>query len=285
VKILCLFVRHGTTSYPDALAVLDRWYENHGLIDQRTLWIIDNALDASRPPEALSQDTILRPGDNQAWEFSAWEQALHQAVAENVPFDIVHFVTSAFNTLYTDYLNHFHRDMLNYTITWNIALGHIDFYPQPVQLGNTLSQVWLRTCFFFLPGSVARGLTPWIAYEDPMRFFAAADSRQFRSDAPLDASYQSFISSWLEGQVIGGHSWHSPVRSGGDEIIRFQRKTLAILNEHGLAITLQKSGIRLVDFCWLLSQREAPLSTGAEPPPELDQVRIRCRILGFQNVP
>jgi hypothetical protein len=274
-------VRHGTAQYPEALAVLDRWYENHGLSTQRTLWIIDNALNAEFRPEVVAPHTLLRAGDNRAWEFSAWEQALRQAAAEKVPFDIVHFVTSAFNTLYTGYLNHFHREMLTYAITRNAGLGHIDSYPQPMQLGKATFQAWVRTCFFFLPRSAAQRLSPWATYQDPTEFFAAPDSRQFRPDAPLGTSYQSYLAAWLEGREIGGNSWHSPVRHGEGENIRFQRKTLAILNEHSLAITLLQAGIRLVDFCWLFSLRETPLSALPDPPAEADQLRIRRRILGI----
>ena len=283
MKILCLFVRHGTEKYPDALAVLDRWYERHGLMDQRTLWIIDNALDSSRCPEVTSTGVLLRAGDNQAWEFSAWDQALGQVTAGKTQFDLIHFVTSAFNTLYTQYLDHFCPEMLEYTLARNVCLGHIDASKQPMQLGGTLSDAWVRTCFFFLTRSTLRKLAPLTAFPDASRFFISTESREFRPDAPLSPAYQAHIKAWLEGQEIGWHSWHSPVGTGRAENVRFQRKTLAILNEHQLAITLRSTGTKLADFCWLFSLRNNPLSAVMDPPTESDQLIIRRRILGFQE--
>lgn len=281
VKILCLFVRHGTQQYPEALSTLDQWYERHGLTDRRTLWIIDNALAGSRPPEHLTPRTVLRSGDNRGWEFSAWSLALRQAAESAETYDLVHFVTSAFNTLYTEYLQHFDPGMLTYALARNICLGHIDSYPAPVQLGAATSQSWVRTCFFFLPWIAARPLSPWVAYEDPTRFFVSPTSRQFRLDAPLSREYQASITAWLEGREIGGHTWHSPVRDSTQENARFQQKTLAILNEHQLAISLRSAGIALADFCWLYALRATPLAQIPDPLPEQAQLKIRRKILGI----
>jgi len=281
VKILCLFVRHGSEQYPDALPLLDQWYERHGLLGERTLWIIDNARPPGQLPQALGPRILLRSGDNQAWEFSAWSQAIRQAQTEGVRCDLVHFVTSAYNTLYTEYLQHFRPDMLAYVTAHNSCLGHIDSSPQPNRLGPTESQYWTRTCFFFLSWATAQRVNPWAAFGQPELFFAGADSRQFRPDAPLSADYRSHITSWLEGQEMGGHTWHSPVGDGAHENRRFQLKALAILNEHRLAITLRAAGIRLVDFCWLHAQRETPVARLPNPPPELAQLMVRRKILGI----
>ena len=283
MKILCLFVRHGTEKYPEALTVLDQWYERHGLRGQRTLWIIDNALDPMRCPATSPTGERLLPGDNRAWEFSAWDTALAQMMAGAVRYDIIHFVTSAFNTLYTGYLNHFSREMLDYALARNVCVGHIDSHRQPMQLEEFLSASWVRTCFFFLPESaICRG-KPWAAYSDPSKFFTSPQSREFRIDAPLSPAYQTHITAWLEGQKIGWHTWHSPVVAGGDENVRFQRKTLAILNEHRLSITLRQAGIKLADFCWLFSLRHTPWPAVMDPPEEHEQLVIRRRILGFQE--
>lgn len=285
MKILCLFVRHGTERYPEALTVLDEWYRRHGLLEQRTLWIIDNAWTEARHPEETTAGATIRPGNNAAWEFSAWERALRETEKEKTPFDIVHLVTSAFNTLYTEYLNHFHPEMLNYTATRNICLGHIDSYPSPMQLEESLSQSWVRTCFFFLPRTALPKRSQWTTYRDPSRFFLSPESREFRPDAPLSPAYQAHITAWLEGQEMGGHSWHSPVRHGLEENTRFQSKTIAILNEHRLAITLRQAGIKLADFCWLFSLRSLSPSEVADPPAEADQLRVRRRILGIPEQP
>jgi hypothetical protein len=281
VKILCLFVRHGTSAYPDSLAVLDQWYQNQGLLGQRTLWILDNALAPETPPHSPQPRVVLRAGDNLAWEFSTWERALAEARAGGGNYDVVHFVTSAFNTLYTEYLTHFSPSMLEYVMERNVCLGHIDGYNLPVRLGTTRSQAWIRTCFFFVPWRSVSAIPSWAVHQDPAVLFVQPDSRQFQADAPIDRDYQASITAWLQGDEVGGHTWHTPVNSGSMENIRFQRKTLAILNEHQLAITLRQAGILLVDFCWLYSFRTTPVSIISDPPAEVDQMKIRRKLLGF----
>src|SRR5690606_9405107 len=101
----------------------------------------------------------------------AWSVAMRQVCAENSAFDAIHFVTSAFNTLYTEYLNHFQPAMLSYVLSLGTCLGHIDSYPHPVRLRENLSQSWIRTCFFFLPTSIACSISPWVAFADPAHFF------------------------------------------------------------------------------------------------------------------
>jgi hypothetical protein len=283
VKILCLFVRHGTVAYPDALEVLDQWYEKHGLLDQRQLWILDNSLATDVPARGVAPGVELRTGDNEAWEFSTWERAVAEASAENSSYDIVHFVTSAFNTLYTGYLDHFFPDMLDYVIERNVCLGHVDGYDIPIRMGDVSSQSWIRTCFFFLPWKQASTMSPWATYRTPQLIFENSSSRQFRANAPIDKNYQARLVSWLEGDEMGGHRWHTPVSRESADTSRFQYKTLAILNEHQLAINFRQAGIRLVDFCWLHAFRTTPVPIISDPPEEALQMKIRRKLLGFQE--
>jgi hypothetical protein len=283
MKVLCLYIRHGTEKYPGALSVLDQWYERHGLLGQRTLWIIDNALNNDQPPKVLAPGVLLRAGDNQAWEFSAWARAVREAEQERVDYDVIHFVTSAFNTLYTVYLSHFRREMLSYVFTNNVYLGHIDNYNQPIELAGQLSNSWIRTCFFFLPAPLAYKISTWAQFTDQTRFFSSTELTQFRDDSPLSTDYQNRIRIWLEGQDVGGHTWHSPIRSGHDEAKRFQKKALAILNEHNLSITLRKMNIPLVDFCWLWSRDSLSAHNQVMPPDEMAQLAVRRRILGIAS--
>ena len=283
MRILCLFVRYGTIAHPNALADLDAWYERHGLRERRTLWILDNALSPEAAPQVVAPGVVLRPGDNSAWEFSAWARALREADAEGVEADVVHFVTSAFNTLYTGYLQHFRPGMLDYVVARKVCLGHIDSHPVGFELEGRKFDSWVRTCFFFLSRSVALTVSPWVAYADPGRIFAAPDSIAFRGDAPLSPVYQQHITSWLHGEEIGGHRWHSPVGQAPPEIRRFQQKTLAILNEHGLSMGLRDFGISLVDFCWLESLSGVFPAPSAKLPSEGTQLQIRRKTLGISD--
>lgn len=274
MKILCLFVRHGTVSYPNALAELDRWYSRHDLVESRTLWILDNALDPKAEPTVIAPGVVLRPGDNQAWEFSAWERALREAEAEQIECDVVHFVTSAFNTLYTGYLDHFHPGMLDYVVARKACLGHLDSNPAAVRPGESGPNTWVRTCFFFLPLAVARRLSPWVAFRDPAELFGSPESRDFRPEAPLSVGYRAHLNRWLSGREIGGYQWHSPINFGTGENRRFQGKALAIVNEHGLARTLRGLGYELIDFRWLFSQGVDGGTAVANPSPHPEQPEI-----------
>lgn len=281
LKILCLFVRHGSERYPEALSTLDDWYVRHGLMGQRTLWIIDNSLPAETAPRRLGPETLLLAGDNRAWEFSAWSRALREARTAAIQFDLVHFVTSSFNTLYTRYLDHFQRDMLHYVHTRQVCLGHIDSYDRPVEFAGHRSAAWIRTCFFFLSAPLARKVEPWAAFTDRTPLFATPTTTAFRPGAPLSEDYQRRIRIWLEGQEVGGHTWHSPILPGQKEVDRFQHKTVAILNEHSLAVTLRNLPVRLVDYCWLWSHLNQTEVIAQEPPEESAQLVVRRRVLGI----
>lgn len=281
MKILCLFVRHGLGKHAGAREVLDQWYARHGLLGNRTLWTIDNALPANTPPTTQPDGSWLLAGDNQAWEFSAWAHVLSQPSLLTQTYDVVHLVTSAFNTLYTRYLDHFDPTMLREVINRQLCLGHIDSYDRPVEFSGQSSAHWIRTCFVFMPFALARQVQAWAAYTDPAAVFANADSTLFRDDAPLSPDYQTRIRGWLEGREIGGHTWHSPIGSAQTEARRFQLKTLAILNEHSLAVRLRLMAIPLADFCWM---HTTLAEVGRLPqilPPESDQLKVRRRVLGI----
>lgn len=285
MKILCLFVRHGTGKYPDALPLLDAWYDTHGLRENRLLWIIDNARPTSMPPQLIGPDRVLRSGNNLAWEFSAWEKALRDAEAEGVQCDLVHCVTSAFNTLYTRYLDHFFPQALQFVLQHNICLGHIDSYDRPVEFAGNQSQSWIRTCFFFLPFPSACSLMPWAAFSDAAVLFDSPATTQFRTTAPIAADYQERIRIWLTGQTVGGHVWHSPIGPDPDEAGRFQKKAMAIINEHSLAVTMRTARLRLIDFCWLYTLHRTLPDKIYELPTEQEQLKTRRQVLMIPESP
>jgi hypothetical protein len=226
---------------------------------------------------------MLLTGDNRAWEFSAWERTIHMLGKAVHEFDAIHFVTSAFNTLYTDYLGHFRPEMLASAIARRVSLGHIDSYSEAVRIAGRQSASWMRTCFFFLPPECAVRVATWAPFSDPSRFFVNPTSTIFKADAPISEDYRHRIRIWLEGHEVGGNRWHSPIRSGEAEADRFQRKTLAIVNEHYLSITLREMGVPLVDFCWLWSQRVEDHPLNPMPPKEAVQLAVRRRILGIPD--
>lgn len=279
MRILCLFVRYGTEAYPDALDHLDLWYERQGLLRQRTLWIIDNQLPPETPAIRIDAQRYLLPGDNSAWEFTAWGRAMNMLGTDIQQFDVIHFVTSAFNTLYRAYLNHFSPGLLPLLVEHNLCLGHMDRYNTDIRIGESASHTWIRTGFFLLPARTAALVSPWAAYTTPSPFFSDEQSRTFRTDAPISLNYQEHIQKWLTGREIGGHNWHSPVSAGPEETRRFQLKAVSIVNEHALSIRLRALGVRLVDFCWLWATHPS-----VWPSPS-DDDQIEARNTYVQNHP
>ncbi|HEY4301541.1 MAG TPA: hypothetical protein VGM73_11745 [Candidatus Didemnitutus sp.] len=281
MKILCLLVRFGENHHPEARQELAAWYERHGAGLDVTFWVLDNSLSPDSIPRHEDGRTWIRAGDNRAWEFSAWARALHEAESEGVAYDVVHFVTSSFNTLYTGYLDHFSPPMLEMVLQKGIGLGHIDGHPKGFRLQDREFKSWIRTCFFFLARSTARSVTEWAHFRATDRFFSHADAATFRPDAPLSPAYREHLAAWLTGAEIGGHRWHSPVGAGEAEIRRFQSKVLAIINEHRLSLHLREIGVPLVDFCWLHLQGVAANSDTPRIVAENEQLVVRRRHLGI----
>jgi hypothetical protein len=264
---------------------LEAWYECHGAGLEVTLWVLDNSLPPDSAPRRAGARTWIRAGDNRAWEFSAWARGLREAEAEGVAYDVVHFVTSSFKTLYTGYLDHFSPPMLEIVLQRGVGLGHIDGHPRGFLLEDRPFATWIRTCFFFLPRSKALAVTEWARFRETDRLFARPDAATFRPDAPLSPVYREHLAAWLTGVEIGGHRWHSPVGSSEAEIRRFQSKALAIINEHRLSLRLREIGVPLVDFCWLHLQGVA--TTPAMPwiVAENEQLVVRRRHLGIPESP
>lgn len=250
MKVLCLFVRYGLGRYPNAIAELDAWYAKQGLLEQRELWVIDNSLPPGTFPTLLRPGVVLRAGDNRAWEFSGWTSALAEA-ATAPGIEVIHIVTSAFNTLYTGYLDHFRPEILSLVASNRVCAGHIDSYPEPIELDGHRSDHWIRSCFFFVGQRQIAHLPPFVRFDCATEVFSGENDTSFHFAAPLSSAYQQLIVDWLCGGEIGGYRWHSPVKLGREEIKRFQDKTLAILNEHRFSIGLRERRWILGDFCWL----------------------------------
>jgi len=243
MNILCLFLRYGTEKYLDSYKELQEWYKKNMNGVDVSFWIIDNKIEASYSGIDSKTGARLLSGDNQFREFSGWQRIIDQYRDEIQNYDIVHFVTETFNTLYTGYLNNFDIMQLEYVLNEPICLGHIDYYDDPIVLFNERSQHWIRCCFFFISRDVLLSFNNFVGIKNKKIFFN--DSKEdFKNDAPLSENYKSYILSWLNGQKIQGVMWHSKI----ENFQQLKSKALAIMNEHMLSINMRKNGIKLVDF-------------------------------------
>jgi hypothetical protein len=272
MRIITLLARHGTATYGDAAAAIDQLFRRQMPDVAHDLVIIDTAL-AAHHNESLGPGRSLIGAPNTYWEFSAWERATAWLGARMDDYDFIHLATSAFRMLYTRYLDRFDTGMLQLTRGRAAAVGHIDYYDEPVtiSIGATALSLrsWLRSSFVFLPPTELRLLGSLVGVADPLAFFSGDPQHPFRADAPLSANYRQYILGWLTGPGTGqGVEWHSRLELTPATLSRFEAKAMAILNEQVMSARLRAQGCALVDATWLASRARLPASTplGAIPP-------------------
>jgi hypothetical protein len=250
MKVLTLFVRFGTEKYPAAEAEVAAIFERQMPDVDRTVVVVDNAL----PPGIAesSPGRVVIGGDNTLREFSAFEQGLRHVGTGIWRYDLIHFATEAFNTLYVEYLTRFDSRLLGAAVARPVCVGHVDCYNAPVTILGFRSQHWIRSCFFFLnPADVAL-LGNVATVRDGARFFSGSPADPFRADAPLCEVYRNYITDWLTGQDIGqGVSWHSRLAPSEATLSTFEAKATAIINEQMLGVRLRAQGCRTIDVTWL----------------------------------
>jgi hypothetical protein len=275
MRILTLFVRHGESKYPDALALLEQIADRTLARATRETVVIDNAL----PPEftgSTAEGYLLIGGDNSSWEFSGWNKAVRMQGTALWDYDYVHFVTSAFAELTSGHYDHITSALLDTLSAVPAAIGHIDCFNAPVQLYGYVSQHWLRSSYFFIRPAEVRALGSLVSVPDADALFTDNPACPFRDDAAVDVEFQRNVVGWLTGEGTGqGVRWHSRFELKAETLPYFRAKTKAVLNEHLLSARLRALGCSLLDATWLaahgLSERR---------PSWREQVRERFASMG-----
>ena len=216
--------------------------------------VIANALDPDHA-EPLGPGVTLIGGDNAAWEFSAWDRGIAHLGPRLDDFDWVHLATSAFRQLYTRYLDRFDADMLSLLAGRAAAVGHIDFFNEPVAFAGRSLQSWLRSSFVLLPPAELRLLGSLNSVTDRSGLFSGDPAAPFRGDAPLSTAYQQNILGWLTGEGTGqGTEWHSRFALTEQTVRFFEDKAVAVLNEGMLTSRVRAQGCGIVDATWLATR-------------------------------
>jgi hypothetical protein len=250
LKVLSIVARHGTDAYPNAGRNVAAIFARQMPAVDRTAIVVDNALP--REVVARSSEGVVIGGDNTAREFSAFDRAIEFVGASIWSYDLVHLATSAFDTLYTAYLDRFTPDVLAAIVGRPVCAGHIDCYNDPVEVLTFRSQHWIRSCFFMLPPAELKALGRLATLADGDGLFSGDPAAPFRPNAPLSRNYRDYITTWLAGGDIGqGVRWHSSFAVTQQTLAAFEQKTVSILNEHLLAIRLRALGCHVVDVTWL----------------------------------
>jgi hypothetical protein len=252
MRVLILFVRYGEERYCNALDELADLYRRRAPELIRSTVVIDNALPASLSKE-LGSDGLLIGGDNTWWEFSGWQRAISELGSEIKKYDVVHLVTSAFRTLYTDFLERFCPQIAKLAAEHPIAVGHIDYYPHPVRVETFVSRHWIRSSFWLINTFELLRLRSLVSLYNVSELFSVQGEWPFAEAAQLSYGYQKLIYNWLtmRGGTGQGTTWHSRFEFNDTTRTLFQNKTAAILNEHLLSIRLRAQGTRVLDLTYL----------------------------------
>jgi hypothetical protein len=253
MRIATILIRTGVQSFADAEEQVDALFGAQLPAVQRDVVVVDNAL----PPGEHERDgaRVVIGGDNSAREFSGFDVGLRFLAHRLHEYDWINLVTSAFNTLYTDYLQRFTTELLSAAAHRGVCLGHIDYYNDPVRLCGYPSQHWMRTSFVMVPPGELQLLESIVSVRDGTQFFTGLPERPFRDDAPICDRFKRYIVDWLTGQDIGqGVVWHTTLSLDKSRLPTFQAKTLAILNEHLLGVRLRAQGCLLADISWVASE-------------------------------
>lgn len=255
MRVLSILARHGTEKYADALPDLRAFHRSRLPSARCDVLVVDNAGGAFAP--AGPGEPEILPGSGRQREFSAWDEGLVHVGLRIWDYDWVHLVTSAFRTLYTRYIDRCHEQTLDLVAGRGVAVGHVDYYDEPVELLGNRSQSWLRSSFVFLPPAEVATLGSLVGISDPTAFFSGDPEHPFLPAAPLSETYRRYVTDWLTGPGTGqGTAWHSRFVLTSDTLPLFEAKVLAILNEQMLTIRLRRQGCAIVDATWLATQAE-----------------------------
>ncbi|MFS2101656.1 hypothetical protein ACCC97_22125 [Variovorax sp. Varisp85] len=288
LKIVTLLVRHGTGKYPNALEDIQALFARQLPDVVHDCVIVDNTLPPGHE-EALQPGVTLIGGSNAAWEFSAWDSGVAYLGSRLHAYDFVHLATSAFKQLYVAYLERFDGRMLDLLAGRGVAIGHIDYYNEPVDLLGVGCQSWVRTSFVFLSPTEVKILGSFVSVTSGVDFFSRDPRSPFKENAPISGGYRRNILGWLTGDgTEQGVEWHSRFKLDIDTLPFFESKTLAIFNEQMLSNRLRAQGCRLVDATWAATRagriaKGDVESFGVIPPWQI-QVTSRDRDAGPESL-
>ena len=264
MRILSILVRYNTTKYPDALQQLINWQKN--LEARCDTIVVDNSI-TSECTQEIQKDVVLIRGDNSFWEFSAWDKGISYVANRLYNYDLVNFVSESFYQSLKIFrcLELMSSPILEKIINENIALGHIDAFPEPVTICNYVSRIWLCTAHFLLSPSTVDKLKSINSLSGNEHIFSGNINYPFCSDAIIDSAYQEYLVGWLTGSNKKPwplFNYHSKKSLNQKSLKLFQQKTTAIINEHLLTIRLLKLRCTIVDALWLfhhINEMNGPL--------------------------
>lgn len=241
MKLGAIYVCYGLEDYPGAL---DKFLRIAASLKISSDYII--VVDNSNASPSRQEGAFFRmQANNVNREFSGWESAILNL--EQLK-SLTHFllVTSAFEQMYTGYLSFVQKGLG--LLNESRVLGHLDCYPEPVEIFSSKSQWWIRTCFYFLPADAARKIK--FSFPGTEQLFQEIDEVPFSKNSLISENYRRYILDWLTGKGYDDKGqWHKKIdlRAPGG-VQTFITKAKTIVFEHMLTIQIKKLGLEILDF-------------------------------------
>jgi hypothetical protein len=254
-KIAVLFSQHGEDTYPNSFKDLNIFLKNQFSDCDIQYFIGDNSNSLTTPKfDYPNKNVQLFSTSNSAFEFSSWDQLYNINYEELMKTEFILFVSSAWQELYTGYLNFFSYTKLRMLNSHhdNFIVGHIDKYDTPGIVLNKKISHWIRTSFFIMSPNLPRLIGGLSTLQDINLV------KNFISEKGLvpnfkyvDVNYFENIHNWLTGVTMQGNTWHSKLEKNDVNKEVFSRKFLSISNEHLLTKRIIDSAYAVFDVCFL----------------------------------
>lgn len=245
--LVCLLARAGATRSPGA--------------EQRVSDLLARQFPSADRRFQVCDVEPLEPENSEPWpvlhvvtedrEFGAWVGGVSHLGQDVTQATTAIVTTAAFDRQYSAYLELF-TDKWTAYLDEPTAIGHIDYYNDPIVIDGIASQCWMRTSFVMLPGyllpEVLDAAVPLPAEED---LFGDDPSHPIIGDFVSD-NYKQYLISWLTGEGTGqGVRWHSSRTLAEQGMYEFRMKVRSILREHLFTVKVRQLGATVWDATYL----------------------------------
>jgi len=261
-----VFVQHDRAKHrrglPTLLGGLSR------LSAESTVVVTDN-LHPGDWTHTVTADLHHIGGDNEGWEFSAFDRGIDWLRRDGDEPDLYVLATDALLAYGREFLELVDDLVIDCTRRHSVCVGWIDSFMQRCEVLGYSYDAWLRSSLLLVPRTVLAKLRPLVAPLDDTLLFGESPLAPFRPDAPISANLQRLLLDWLttNGRARTGleRAWHSRFPLAEETFELFKSKVKAILREHLLSARLRALGYGCYDLRAIHRARDLGLLDVAMP--------------------